>query len=226
MKIMNPSHRKPDTTVSLVRFELWRTCMKKSTTAVPLSTAMPNATMSLSGPRLNFATTTVTKVMTIRKPKVRKYGLREGACGCVSSSAISSLPRAYSVRPDQVEQREQEDPDDVHEVPVQPDALQGVVPLGGEAPAPGRHQQVAQQPDADHHVQGVQAGHTEVEREEDLGLLGVARLAGRAGIVEARARHQVVLGEVSQRVDAERHPLLAVLDGLDAEEGEAERHGD
>src|ERR1700692_2365302 len=113
--------------------------------------------------------------MTRRKAQVRKYGFREGVCAALACSAIvelTSLPRypvsrGPLVRPDQVQQREQEDPDDVHEVPVQADALERVVPLGGVAPLPGGQQQVAEQADADDHVQGVQPGHAEVEREED-----------------------------------------------------------
>src|SRR5216683_470758 len=108
--------------------------------------------------------------MTKRKAQVRKYGFREGVCAAGVGSAIIeliSLPRLL-VRPDQVQQREQEDPDDVHEVPVQAEAFERVVPLGGVAPLPGGEQQVAEQTDADDHVQGVQPGHAEIEREEDL----------------------------------------------------------
>src|ERR1700694_3382953 len=112
------------------------------------------------------------RVMTRRKPQVRKYGFREGACACVASACTAIVELTSSsmsrVRTDQVQQREQEDPDDVHEMPVQPDALERIVPFGGVAALPGGQQQVAEQPDADDHVQGVQPGHGEIEREEDL----------------------------------------------------------
>ena len=45
------SQKMPDTTITCVRRELQRTCMKISTTAVALITAMVSATMMLSGPQ-------------------------------------------------------------------------------------------------------------------------------------------------------------------------------
>ena len=63
------------------------------------------------------------------------------------------------------------------------------------------HEHHQHDPDADDHVQRVQAGHHEVEREEDLRVPEVLLLE-----LEVGSRH-VVLDE-----------LVVVLDALDAEE--------
>src|SRR5881628_2805872 len=109
---------------------------------------------------------------------------------------------------DQIEKREQEDPDDVDEVPVQPADLDGVVVLVRDrsAPCPPRHH--AHDSEADDHVQGVESRHHEVERKEDLGMTEMLRLEG-----EPEAGH-VMLDE-----------LAVVLIRLDAEKHGAEKHG-
>src|SRR5690606_15117151 len=71
-----------------------------------------------------------------------------------------------SVTADQVQQGEEEDPDDVDEVPVQPEVLDRVVIGGAELPRDGALEDPDQQAGADDHVERVPPGHREVEREE------------------------------------------------------------
>src|ERR1700730_7507455 len=79
----------------------------------------------------------------------------------------SAIQLSVCVPPDQIQQGEQEDPDDVDEVPVEDaDFDRAVVFLrDGAAPGPREHHQ--HNADADDHVHRVQPGHDEVEREED-----------------------------------------------------------
>ena len=73
--------------------------------------------------------------------------------------------------------------------------------------------------EADDHVQRVQAGHDEIEREENLRVARIGVLAGMPGnwlVVETERRAGHVM----------LHELVSVLDALDAEEGETEQHGD
>src|SRR5437773_12210621 len=84
-----------------------------------------------------------------------------GACAV---SGCSGMVR------DQVEEGEEEDPDDVHEVPVEPGDLDGRVVGGTEPSVPRLPGHDRDDGHADHHVQGVQAGEAEVEGEEELGM--------------------------------------------------------
>src|SRR5580704_19521706 len=107
---------------------------------------------------------------------------------------------------DEIEQREQEDPDDVDEVPVETADLDRVVVVRGDDAAgrpPEHHRHDA---DADDHVEGVEAGHDEVQREEDLRVPEVLRLE-----LETGAR------------DVMRGELRVVLERLDAQERAPER---
>src|SRR6478735_2292557 len=81
----------------------------------------------------------------------------------------------------QVQKREQENPDDIDEVPVQPADLD---PDRVNARHRSPHRQPhhdGHQAEADDHVQRVQARHEEVEREEDLGLAAVWALELESG---------------------------------------------
>ena len=60
---------------------------------------------------------------------------------------------------------------------------------------------------SNHHVQRVQPGHREVQREEYLDVLGIRMVE-----VEVGSRHFM------------RHPVLVVLDSLDSQEAEPENH--
>src|SRR6202011_4411846 len=75
----------------------------------------------------------------------------------------------YRMPIDEIQQREQEQPHNIDEVPVQAEVLNRRNVSAGELTvirAPG---QPEQQHDSDDHVQRVHSGHREVEREEDLG---------------------------------------------------------
>ena len=78
------------------------------------------------------------------------------------------------------------------------------------------HQEPGKKAEADDHVQGVQAGHDEVEREENLGVVRVGVLIGMAGdrhVIEAEGRAgNVMLFE-----------FVFVLDAFDAEEGDSRK---
>src|ERR1700733_1201100 len=120
---------------------------------------------------------------------------------------------------DQVEQGEQVDPDDVYEVPVESTDFDGRVIFGRETAFPRRVQEPGKKTEADNHVQSVQAGHDEIEREKDFSVARIGVLIGMArnwNVIEAEGRAgNVMLFE-----------FVFVLIGLDAEENHTEKHGD
>src|SRR5688500_9308807 len=92
---------------------------------------------------------------------------------CICAPSVAKSFRFLPHGVDQIEQRIDEDPDDVDEVPVQADDLDGVVIFGREPALSRVHDQPDEQAHADQHVQGVDRGHGKVEREEDRrGLVG------------------------------------------------------
>ena len=107
----------------------------------------------------------------------------------------------------EVQERKEKDPDDVDEVPVEARHLNWRVPLRRESSLPGHPRDDAHDAEADHHVQGMKPRHCEVEGDEDLHLVGVHPLE-----VEVRPRN------VAQVV------LVLVLEELDDQEGQPERH--
>src|SRR5216683_5272305 len=68
----------------------------------------------------------------------------------------------------QIQQWKQENPNNVDEMPVQPDVLHRSVVLRREASAQRFFDEPDQQARADNHVQSVQPGHAEVQRKEKL----------------------------------------------------------
>src|ERR1051325_5494968 len=98
------------------------------------------------------------------------------------------------VRAQEVEQREEENPYDVYEVPVEPEVLDGRVVLGRVAPLPSPVHDGRDDADADYHVERVQARHREVEPEEHLVLPRRDPLryvyAVRLRVEEARAGYE------------------------------------
>src|SRR5690242_18002138 len=100
---------------------------------------------------------------------------RSSARAAPSAQASSARPRRRSsVPPREVDEREEEDPNDVHEVPVeadQPDGRSRAVDASGADPErePNHHA------DADEQVQRVKARRAEVEHEEDLGDAAMSR---------------------------------------------------
>src|ERR1700691_5280603 len=127
--------------------------------------------------------------------------------------------QASRVPVDQVKQREQVNPDDVDEVPVQAADLDWSVPLGSESSLPGHDQEPEKNTQADDHVYRVQARHHEVKREEQLRVMWISILAGVSGdrhILEAEGcpGYMMLL------------KFLCVFDAFDAEKRETEQHGD
>src|SRR5207253_7138203 len=84
---------------------------------------------------------------------------------------------------------------------------------------PRHRQEPSEYAESHDHVQGVEAGHDEIKREEDLGVLRVgvwATMSGNLLVVETETyARNVVLFE-----------FVFVLDALDAEEGDAEEHSE
>src|SRR5580704_16108958 len=108
---------------------------------------------------------------------------------------------------DQIQQREQKNPDDVHEVPVQTAVLDGHVVIAGKAALPRIDEHDEQHSFADDHVYGMHSGHQEVEREENFGVLSFG-----AWEVEIGSGDQMML------------KLLSVFKAFDGEEYAAKQH--
>ncbi len=88
---------------------------------------------------------------------------------------------------DQVQQWEQVDPDDVDEVPVQAADFERRVIFGREPAFPCHPEEPGENAESDDHVQRVQAGHHEVQSEENL-RRGADWRTGRDGPECPRAR--------------------------------------
>lgn len=99
----------------------------------------------------------------------------------------------------QVEKWEEENPNNIDEVPVQPDHFDRRVIVLVEYLARGHDDQGGQQTDPDNHVEGVHPCHAEVEKEQQLGvLLVLMRLE-----LKMEAWHEMLV------------PLSGVFDPLD-----------
>ena len=103
------------------------------------------------------------------------------------------------MRINQIEQWEQENPDNIDEVPVQADHLHRRIPVRAETIAPRHYDQSGEQADAYNHVQRVHARHGEVEKKQNLSLVKVLRV----GISKSRAR-DVMIDPSPSSVQAER----------------------
>src|SRR5258708_9043679 len=117
-----------------------------------------------------------------------------------------------SVAIDQIEQRKQEKQNDVDEGPVEADVLNGRVVRRREAAAQRFVDEPNKQAGAHDHVQGVQAGHAEIEREEKLGV----RVGGGVG---AGLKVEIPAGNVMLDV------FFVILDALDAKKDATEDQG-
>src|SRR5712691_3615079 len=126
--------------------------------------------------------------------------------------------RVLRMTPDQIQKREQENPDDVDEVPVQTADLDRAVVLRGDRAAPRPPQHPRHDPEPDDHVQRVQARHDEVEREENLRVPRVLVRLER----EARTGH-VMLVELVAR-DREGAGIPRAIDRVNQEEAAEEQH--
>src|SRR5260221_5893864 len=119
-----------------------------------------------------------------------------------------------SVAIDQIEQRKQENPNDIDEVPVEADVFNGRVVLRSEAAAQRCLDEQNRQAGAHDHVQCVQAGHAEIEREEKLGV-------SVGGGVGAGLKVEIPAGDVMLDV------FFVILDALDAKkDGAEDKRGD
>src|ERR1700738_1223006 len=75
-----------------------------------------------------------------------------------------------SVAIDQIQQREQENPNDIDEVPVEADVFHGRVVFRREAAAQRFLDEPEKQARSNDHVESVQAGHAAIEGEEKLSV--------------------------------------------------------
>src|SRR2546425_9799076 len=122
--------------------------------------------------------------------------------------------RASRMPVNQIEQRKQINPDYVYEVPVQASHLDGSVVVGGEASFPGGGQKPEEDSHTDDHVQRMQAGHHEIEREENLRVLRIGVLIGMSRNMLVKLKRSA--GHVMF------FELLPVFDSLDAKEGQTQ----
>src|SRR5580704_15849906 len=202
-------------TTSFVSFSLaCQTCIKNNATKVALMVAIPRATAALYRPRSSVAAYTVRPVPTSNAKNTPKYIFK----GDDVADECSDMQASW-VPVDQVKQREQVNPDDVNEVPVEAADLDWSVPLGSETSLPGHDQEPEKNAEADDHVQCVQAGHDEVEGEEKLRVVRVCALTGMPGdrhIIKAERRARDVMLD----------KLVVVLDSFDAEKDQAEDDSD
>ena len=106
----------------------------------------------------------------------------------------------------QIQKREEENPDNIDEVPVQADHLDRRVPGGAKASASGHDDQRREQARSNDHMNRVHAGHREVKKKQDLCPVEVARIC----VTESRARDMVV------------YPFLVVLDVFETQEDAAQ----
>src|SRR5258707_8719945 len=153
---------KAPTTTSLMSFSpASQTCMKKRTTRVAFTVAMPSATGALKGPKSRVAANTVRPVPSSSAKNTAKYTFRGDDDECADIQA-SRVPV------DQIKQWKKINPNDVDEVPIEAADLDRSVVLGSEAALQRHGEQPEKNAQADDHVQRVQAGHHEIERKKDL----------------------------------------------------------
>src|SRR6266481_7122662 len=122
---------------------------------------------------------------------------------------------------DQVQQREQVNPDNIDEVPVQSCVFNGRVVIGSVFAVPRLVGKESEQAYADNHVQGVHSGHREVEREIHLGVMGVSILAFRLGELLLTGK-QFVVAEAGSG-DVMLFEFFGILVGFDAEKNETQK---
>src|SRR5580658_9126082 len=72
---------------------------------------------------------------------------------------------------DEIQQREKKDPDNIDEVPIESEVIDGRGMPVDIRPMPRLVEQIEQNTDTNDHVQGVHAGHGKVKKEEELRML-------------------------------------------------------
>src|SRR5512133_287657 len=184
--------------------------MKKSATSVPFATAMPRATATPQPP--GMWKREIPKVANVRtRSSIHTIAYRPtcercSTCSCSFSATLRSA--IFAPLLDQVDEGEDEDPDEVDEVPVEPRELDRHVVLGRVGARAGLEPDDEQHRHADDDVDPMEAGDEEVERHEDrrpqqLDLLVRVVAAGELAHVE----------------------VVRVLDALQHEERDAEQEG-
>src|SRR2546426_7381723 len=111
------------------------------------------------------------------------------------------------MRAEQIKQREEENPNDINEVPIKTRYLNRRMILGSEAFAASHQNQDADYSDPDYHVQCVHASHSEIEPVEQF---DVCRVAVPVPLELLKPRNQIMC------------PLVVVLVGFDGKERQAE----
>src|SRR5438128_3123902 len=124
-----------------------------------------------------------------------------------SASPASSVLDFLSSMRHQIQQRIEKNPDHIHEVPVQPEVLHRHVIFGGVVAAPGEERDERSHQNAGCHVHGVQAGHDEIEGEENCHVTRV----------DTFRKLKVCPGNVVLAV------LGVVLEALEPQEGNSEQ---
>src|SRR5690348_14713371 len=195
------SQKNPAKITSSVAFTLmYLACMKNSTTSEPFTVAIISASTMLNAPKSRYETAAVVTVRHISAAHTVKYTF---------ALMIFSMPFSTCVMvPDQVQQRVEINPHQVHKVPVQSHVLHRIVIVRGKMPPLVHVQNGGHQPDPYQHVQRVEPGHHEIQHEEHL---HVPRVNARK--VERRPGEFV------------RQPVSVVLDSLQHQEGDGEADG-
>src|SRR5207245_6923898 len=133
-----------------------------------------------------------------------------------------------------IKQRKQINPQNIDKVPVQADDFHGRVVLRRETAAERSFDEPNEKAGVHDHVQGVQAGHGEIQREIKLAVVVNVRI-GRDGFLEflflTLQFFQAITGQGMRRMVAHVKAmagnemvveLLLVLDGFDAKKDSAE----
>src|SRR6476620_11431374 len=119
---MIPRRKKAVPPIGFVSLLPYITCMKNRTTSVALKIAIVSATGKFRSPRLMNAASTVRIVHTISAPKIVKYVDFGEICPDIALHDVVGTVH-------EIQERKQEDPDDVDEVPVEAAELNWGVPL-------------------------------------------------------------------------------------------------
>src|SRR5437868_1623187 len=82
----------------------------------------------------------------------------------LKTSEVLQEPISEKTRLYQVQEREQEDPDDIDKMPIQAGQLDEAFMLSTELPAPGHDEHDGEDHQPAQDVQGVETGHGEVSR--------------------------------------------------------------
>src|ERR1700739_3666428 len=128
---------------------------------------------------------------------------------------MSSLLLSQGMAADEIQQREKEDPDNIDELPIQPEVIDGRGMSVSIRAVVSLVEQNEQDANTDDHVQGVHAGHGKVEKEEELGVL--CHIWRQRNITLIGGMDKVFYAEVCSR-DVVLDIFLVIFNRLDAQE--------